>query len=111
MKESDTVLTLNEWIEKYKDTVFRILEYKKVWTPYEMEEKFIDASEYKDNHYTHVKIREAVTLPNGEVMLKLMDVSDDLDGDENKIYYWRNIKDIVIEQFDSDIAGGCNEGN
>ena len=99
----NNILTLNEWIAKYKNTIFRMLEYKKVWTPYEMENKFIDSSEYKDDHYTLVKICEAVNLPNGEILLKLIDVPDDDYEREDNIYYWRNMKDIVLEQFDSDI--------
>ena len=101
------VIDLNSWIEKYKNTVFRMFEYKKIWTPYEMEQKFMDETEFKTDRSTLVKVKEAVTLPNGEVLLKLRDVDDEEDEDDDEnlhqaIYYWRNMKDIQLDQFDYD---------
>lgn len=101
------VMDLNGWIEKYKNTIFRMFEYKKIWTPYEMDQKFMDESEFKNDHSTLVKVKEAVTLPNGEILLKLRDVDDEENEDDDKnlhqaIYYWRNMKDIQLDQFDYD---------
>ena len=101
------VMDLNDWIEKYKNTIFRMFEYKKIWTPYEMEQKFMDETEFKTDCSTLVKVKEAVTLPNGEVLLKLRDVDDEEDEDDDEnlhqaIYYWRNMKDIQLDQFDYD---------
>ena len=100
------VMNINEWIERYKNTVFRMLEYKRMWTPYEMEEKFVDETEFTTDQCILVKVKEAVTLPNGEVFLKLRDVDDeDPEEDEeerHEIYYWRNMRDIQLDEFDWD---------
>lgn len=64
------------------DRIFRMLEYKKIFTPYEQKQKFSDESEFKDTHYTFIKIVECFELPNGEVMIGYREIIDwsDLDG-------------------------------
>lgn len=100
--KDNNVLSLNDWVEKYKNITFRMLEYKKVWTPYEMNSKFVDESEFKDTHYAFVRVCEAVTLPSGDVLLKLADWEDISKADNDRIYYWRNMKDIQLDEFDCD---------
>lgn len=58
--------------------IFRMLEYRRIgdWTPYEMEKKYTDQSEFKDNHYQFVKIKEAIELPDGDVLVGLQFICD-----------------------------------
>ena len=60
------------------DRTFRMLEYRRVgdWTPLEMEKKWMDQSQYKDNHYTLIRIKEAIELPDGDILLGYIDVTD-----------------------------------
>ena len=85
------------------DRIFRMLEYKKLFTPYEQEQKFSDESEFKDTHYTFIKIVECFELPNGEVMIGYREIIEwaDLENEPDKIDY-RNLKDIQLSYFTQD---------
>ena len=54
-----------------KNRIFRMWELRRVgdWTPLEMEEKYIDQSQYKDEKCSFIQIREAYELPDGDVLL------------------------------------------
>ena len=51
------------------DTVFRLWEYKRMFTPYEQEEKFSDESLYVDGECKFVHIKDVITLPDGDLLL------------------------------------------
>lgn len=51
------------------DTIFRLWEYKRMFTPYEQEEKFSDESEYKSIECIFVRIKDVITLPDGDLLL------------------------------------------
>lgn len=84
------------------DRTFRLLEYRRPgdWTPYEIEKKYIDESHYKDNHYTFIKIKEAIELPNGDFLIGYIDVSDvedfwDFDDEKERVNY-RKLSEIEL---------------
>lgn len=90
------------------DRTFRMLEYRRVgdWTPLEMEKKWMDQSQYKDNHYTLIRIKEAIELPDGDILLGYIDVTDaefleDFDLDKECIRY-RKLSEIEINWFPED---------
>lgn len=84
------------------DRTFRILEYRRVgdWTPLEMEKKWMDQSQYKDNHYTLIRIKEAIELPDGDILIGYIDVTDlewDGDFDEDKaVINYRKLSQLEI---------------
>lgn len=51
------------------DTVFRIWQYKRMFTPYEQEEKFSDESQYVDDECDYIRILDVITLPDGDLLL------------------------------------------
>lgn len=51
------------------NTVFRIWQYKRMFTPYEQEEKFIDESQYINDECDFVKILDTINLPDGDLLL------------------------------------------
>lgn len=51
------------------NTVFRLWEYKRMFTPYEQEEKFSDESLYVDDECEFVHIKDVITLPDGDLLL------------------------------------------
>lgn len=81
------------------DRIFRMLEYRRIgdWTPYEKEQKFTDESQFKDNHYQFVKIKEVIELPDGDVLLGLAFVIDweDLEN-ENLWINYRKLSQIEL---------------
>lgn len=79
------------------DRIFSMVEYKRMFTPYEQEKKFQDESIYMTDEYQEVVIREVIELPNGELLLGMQYLFDyyDLEEEKPNIYY-HNLKDISL---------------
>lgn len=60
---------MRDWVQANEDRVFRYVVYKRIWTPYEMDQKFEDESEFADSQYCFGKIKEVVKLGDGEWLL------------------------------------------
>ena len=70
------------------DRIFQMLVYKKLYTPYEQEQKFMDETVYEDDTYTDIKIRETIPI-DGDILLGVQCLFDeeDLDSKNQKIEY------------------------
>ena len=100
MKDFDT------WLQECGySRIFRMLEYRRVgdWTPYEIEKKFVDQFTFKDTHYAYVKIKEAVKLPDDDVLLGVQFINDSesLDDADPQINY-RKLSQIELSYFPND---------
>ena len=51
------------------DTIFRLWEYKRMFTPYEQEQKFSDESLYINDKCDYIRILDVITLPDGDLLL------------------------------------------
>jgi len=51
------------------NTIFRLWEYKRMFTPYEQAEKFSDESLYVNDECDHVRILDVIALPDGDLLL------------------------------------------
>lgn len=51
------------------DTIFRLWEYKRMFTPYEQAEKFMDESVYVNTECDHIRILDVINLPDGDLLL------------------------------------------
>lgn len=60
------------------NTVFRMWEYKRMFTPYEQAEKFSDEGLYVNDKCEFVYVKGAITLPDGDLLLAVSPV--DLKG-------------------------------
>ena len=84
------------------DRTFQMLEYRRPgdWTPRELESKYIDQSQYVDDRYTYIKIKEAIELPDGDILIGYIDVTDsEWDGgfDEDKaVINYRKLSQLEI---------------
>ena len=56
------------------DTIFRMWEYKRMFTPYEQAEKFSDQSLYVNDRCEFVYVKDAITLPDGDLLLAVSPV-------------------------------------
>lgn len=52
-----------------ENTIFRMWEYKRMFTPYEQEQKFTGESLYVNNECDYVRILDVITLPDGDLLL------------------------------------------
>lgn len=88
-----------------KERIFRMLELRRPgdWTPYELDKKFMDESRYIDNHFTCVMIKEAIKLPDGDILFGLADLGDpsDINLGSTTILY-RKLSEIVLEYYPED---------
>lgn len=57
------------WLLDYGDRLYRYWVIKKMFTPLEQEEKWTDQSIYEDEQCSEGYIREAVELPDGDILL------------------------------------------
>lgn len=51
------------------NTIFRLWEYKRMFTPYEQDQKFSDESVYVNDECDYVRILDVITLPDGDLLL------------------------------------------
>ncbi len=70
------VTDLSTFLLDNSDRIFRFLVYKRNYTPYEIEQKWRDQSEFTDTFYSYGKIEEAIELPNKDVLLGIRLVYD-----------------------------------
>lgn len=97
------VTDLKTWIQDNKDRIFRILHYKKVFTPYEQENAFMDESEYEDNgEYQFCFIREAVSTGGNDWLIGYQPIYLD-DGEVSGRIEYARLSDIRLSYKDSDM--------
>ena len=78
------------------DRIFQMLIYKKIYTPYEQEQKFRDESIYTDDSYQDIKIKEVIPI-EGDILLGVHCLYDydDFDCDKPRIEYHK-MSDIEL---------------
>lgn len=101
-----SISDIGTWINDNRDKVYRISEYKKMFTPYEVENKFMDEDVY-ENTYEDVSIVDAYEIPN-DVLLKLLIIkdNDDEDDDFGNVYLYKRLSDVRIMEYDYDNKKG-----
>lgn len=99
---------IDDWLkENMYTTIFRMLEIRKPgqYTPYEIDNKFIDQSLYKDDHYEHIQIKEAILLPDNDVLIGYRTVYDfDSLGQDWKgsVINYKKLSEIELSCFPDD---------
>jgi hypothetical protein len=79
-----------------EDRICQMLVFKKMFTPYEQEQKFRDESVYVNDCYDDVKIREVVQLQDDLLIgVQFITDTDDLDDDNYRIQYYK-LSDIEL---------------
>ena len=69
MNETAVYGSFFEFLQKNKDRLFRFWVYKRIFTPLEQEKKYIDECVYGDPHAHTGIIREAIVLPDNDLLL------------------------------------------
>ena len=89
---------MEAWLSDNSDRIYRFMVYKKLFTPYEQEQKFSDESQFEDTHYRFGFIEEAIELGHGEWLLGLREI---IDGEVYDINYFK-LSDIQLSYFEQD---------
>ena len=75
------------WLSDIGYRVFRYWVYKRMFTPLEQEQKYMDQCEFEDSYCKEGIIRECVELPDGDFLLGFQNVPDDDDyNDDVELY-------------------------
>lgn len=67
-----------EFLRNTEERIFRFWVYKRMFTPLEQEKKYMDETQYEDTHATVGIIREAIVLPDGDLLLGFAIITDDV---------------------------------
>ena len=87
-----------------QDKIFRYYKYVRVWTPFELDKKYSDESIFENGGYAEfVYIRQAIELPDGDILLKL-EVTHNPDDDI--LFKYEKLSDIVLEEYVGDNKRG-----
>jgi len=92
-------ITMEEFISKNLGRVFRFWTYRKLYTPYELEQKFSDETVYEDDHASFGYLKEAIKLDNGDYLLgfEMQDIPGYIE--------YRPLSRITLALFDADQDG------
>ena len=73
------------------ERLFRYLVYKRSYTPYEIDRKYVDQSEFEYDHYRFGFIRECINLAGGEYLLGIHEIIgiEDEDEDDGTLEYYK----------------------
>lgn len=88
-----------------KNRVFRMWEFRRIgdWTPLELESKYMDQSQYKSDYCQLVSIKEAIELPDKDILLGLRFLyeGDDIHDAHYGIEY-RRLSQIQLSYYPED---------
>lgn len=94
------VTDMETWLSDYGNRIFRFLVYKKLFTPYEQEHKFMDESQFEDTHYSFGYIEEAIDL-GGDWLLGFRRVFEG-DSEPSELTEYYKLSDIQLSYSERD---------
>ena len=96
------ITDLHTWLLDHNETIIRFLVYKRIFTPKEIEAKYIDQDEYTSTSYDYGIIKQAIELPDKDVLLGIQTLCEPYDIPEeiNLTYY--KLSELRIYQFERD---------
>ena len=99
INETTVYSSFFEFLEKNKDRVFRYWVYKRLFTPLEREKKYIDQGEYVDSHADLGIIREAIILPDNDILLGFYRATEAIyqDTDEYRLLSYYKLSEIRLD--------------
>ena len=91
-----------DWLQSIDGKPVRYLTYRRMFTPYEENQKYIDESEFVSCTYDIAYIEEAIDLGNGDWYLGFREIIDDECDEKSCILEWRKLSEIQMCQCDND---------
>jgi hypothetical protein len=99
---------ITEWLKDYEHKVFRMWKYKKMFTPYEMEQKFVDESVYESDACEYIIITKIIPISNDDYLLGYIladgyNYSEIIEKSENdKLEWYAKLSNIELAYSESD---------
>lgn len=97
------------WVLDNSDRVYRYWVYKRMFTPHEQDAKYIDQSCYEDETCEYGIIKEAVELPDGDILLGFIDPNDAGTRVEGYITYYK-LSEIALVWSPTDTCWEDDDG-
>lgn len=85
------------------DRLYHFVVYKKMFTPYEQQQCFSDESVYEEDIYKYGFIREVVPLPNGDLLLGICEIIDDVPSDLDASLDYYKLSELRLSYDKEDI--------
>ena len=93
------ITDMETWFLDNRNRIYRFVVYKKLFTPYEQDKKFVGESQFEDIHYRFCFIEEAVELGHGECLLGLREI---IDNEVCEYIHYYRLSDIQLSYFEQD---------
>ena len=99
---------ITEWLKDYEHKVFRMWKYKKMFTPYEIEQKFVDESVYESDVCAYIIITKIIPISNddcliGYILVDGYSYNDIIDKSENdRLEWYVKLSEIELAYSESD---------
>lgn len=77
-------VSVPDFLETHQDDIFSFWVYRKVYTPYEQQNAFMDESVFEDTHANFGFVVECASLQNGDFLLGFKTVADPDERDAQK---------------------------
>lgn len=78
---------ISAFFEQHKYRVIRFYVYRRMFTPQEVEKQYIDQSVYESNTASIGMVREVISLPDGDVLLGIGGIYEDVCDMDHLEYY------------------------
>lgn len=106
MKQDLNITNIGTWLHDLdEDTIFRFRTYKRIFTPYEQEKKYLDETRFEEGtFYSYGKILNIIEIP-GDLLLEIREVYQKEEGGPFEDYgstVYRRLSDIQLEKRDKD---------
>jgi len=82
------------------DRIYRFTVYRRMFTPYEEEHKFMDETEFTGSHYAFGRVKDMTPLGNGDYLIE-MRICDEDGADWGRSEFYR-LNEIRLSKFDCD---------
>ena len=81
-----------------QDHIFRMLEYRRPgeWTPLELSQKYTDQSRYVSDFFQKIIIKEAIELPDKDILIGYISIEDIDDNNEEACITYKKLSQIEL---------------
>lgn len=93
------ITDMETWRTDESETIYRILVYRRMFTPYEQQCAFSDESHYEDSYYQFGMIRDAIDLGAGNWMIGFEEI---IEGEFSGVITYYNLSEIRLSKFEID---------
>lgn len=85
------------WLLDNSERIFRYQVYRRLFTPFEQQQAYMDETQFESTHYSFGIIEEAIDLGNGEWLIGIREIVEDEVTDTVGFHRLSDIKLSLME--------------